>query len=171
MLIPANQGPPVLGLRVPGDLYWVLREPAPLAGMKLPGPNWPWAAIYDSGFSDLVSLHPCSQDPSPLTRIFAKHLEDLVGGGPPRNPEREVTLIREAVRATIQSLRAGRGVVVHCYGGRGRTGTVLGCVLRELGYEAEAVVAYLNEVHVARSKEGWPESPWQGDVVRRWPDV
>lgn len=93
MLIPANQGPQVVGLHVPGDLYWVLKAPAPLAGMRLPRPNWPWAAIYESGFSCLVSLHPCSQNPSPLATIFAEHLEDLVGGGPPRNPQRKVGLI------------------------------------------------------------------------------
>lgn len=171
MLIPPDQGPAVVGLRVPGDLYWVLRTPAPLAGMRLPGPTWPWAAIHDSGFSDVVSLHPCNQDPAPLTKVFAEHLEDLVGGWPPHKPEREVSLIRAAVHAIVQSLRARRGVVVHCWGGRGRTGTVLGCALRELGHDGEAVVAYLNRVHVARGEEGWPESSWQGDLVRRWPDV
>jgi protein-tyrosine phosphatase len=82
-----------------------------------------------------------------------------------------VSLIRAAVHAIVQSLRARRGVVVHCWGGRGRTGTVLGCALRELGHDGEAVVAYLNRVHVARGEEGWPESSWQGDLVRRWPDV
>lgn len=171
MFIPPGQGPPVAGLRVPDELYWVLRAPAALAGMRLPDLTWPWQAIHESGLSDLVSLHPYSHDPAPLTPIFSAHLQDLAHGGPPRDPEHELRLIREAVRATIQSLRAGRGVLVHCCGGRGRTGTVLGCVLRELGYGGEVVVAYLNEVHKARGKPGWPESPWQGDVVRRWPDV
>src|SRR5262245_50325615 len=114
-LIPPDEGPPIAGLRVPEDLYWVLRSPAPLAGMRLPGRAWPWAAIHSSGFSDLVSLHSGTHSPAPLTSVFADHLEDLVRGGPPRNPNREVRLIRKAVRATVQSLRAGRGVVVHCW--------------------------------------------------------
>ncbi|MEW6246444.1 MAG: tyrosine-protein phosphatase [Nitrospirota bacterium] len=139
--------------------------------MRLPGPTWPWQAIHKSGFSDLVSLHPYSLDPAPLTVIFRAQLEDLVHGGPPGCPDRELRLIREAVRATIQSLHKKRGVVVHCHGGRGRTGTVLGCVLRELDYDGEDVVSYLNEIHIARGKSGWPESTWQGDVVRRWPEV
>jgi protein-tyrosine phosphatase len=62
--------------------------------------------------------------------------------------------------------------VVHCVGGRGRTGTVLGCVLRELGHSPGEVVDFLDRVHKARGKAGWPESPWQGQLVRDWrPDV
>jgi len=168
VLIAPNEGPPIVGLRIPEDLYWVLRSPAPLAGMRLPRGAWPWSAIHAHGFSDLVSLHPSNYSPEPLTTVFAEHLEDLVHGGPPRDPDHEVSLIRKAVRATVQSLRSGRGVVVHCWGGRGRTGTVLGCVLRELGQEGDVAVGYLHRVHVARGKAGWPESPWQGDLVRRW---
>ena len=168
VLVGPDQGSPITGLKIPGDLYWVLKSPAPLAGMRLPRGAWPWSAIHAAGFSDLVSLHPSNYNPAPLTTHFAEHLEDLVGGGPPRDPDREVSLIQKAVRATVQSLRSGRGVVVHCWGGRGRTGTVLGCVLRELGYEGEVVVNYLNGVHVARGKDGWPESRWQADLVRRW---
>ncbi len=158
MLIPADQGPLVAGLRVPDGPYCVLRAPGPLAEMRLPGPTWPWRAIHDGGVSDLVSLRPCSFDPGPLTKVFADQLEDLVSGGPPRKPEREVSLIRAAVGATMESLQAGRGVVVHCRGDRGRTGTVLGCVLRELGDDGDAVVGYLNAVDLKRGKEGWPES-------------
>lgn len=168
MLVEADQGYPIPGLEIPRDLYWVLRSPAPLAGMKLPQATWPWSAIHAAGFLDLVSLHPCNYDPAPLSRIFAEHLEDLVQGGPPNDPKREVTMIRTAVQAIVSSLRSHRGVVAHCWGGRGRTGTVLGCVLRELGYGANATVSYLNRIHVARGREGWPESSWQGDLVRQW---
>lgn len=167
-LIPVEEGTPIAGLRVPKDFYWVLRSPAPLAGMRLPSNAWPWSAIHASGFSDLVSLHPGEYKPAPLKRVFAEHLEDLVHGDPPRDAEREVGLIRKAVGTTIQSLRSGRGVVVHCWGGRGRTGTVLACVLRELGYDAGEIVDYLDGVHVARGKSGWPESPWQADLVYSW---
>ena len=172
VLVEADKGFPIQGLSIPWDLYWVLRSPAPLAGMKLPEGTWPWSAIHAAGFLDLVSLHPCSHDPSPLSRIFAGHLEDLVHRDPPKDPSREEGMIRTAVRAILLSLRSGRGVVTHCWGGRGRTGTVLGCVLRELRYDADTAVSYLHRIHVARGKEGWPESEWQGDLVRRWkPDA
>lgn len=168
MFVEADQGSPIPGLAIPRDLYWVLRSPAPLAGMRLPQANWPWSAIHAAGFLDLVTLHPCNHDPTPMSRIFAEHLEDLFHGGPPKNSEREVVMIRSAVRVIVSSLRAGRGVIVHCWGGRGRTGTVLGCALRELGYDANATVDYLDRIHVARGKEGWPESPWQSNLVRQW---
>ncbi len=48
--------------------------------------------------------------------------------------------------------------MVHCHGGTGRTGTVLGCVLRELGVQAAEVIDFLDRVHKARGKPGWPES-------------
>lgn len=168
MLIPPDEGPPIAGLEVPNDLYWIVRSPAPLAGMRLPRSPWPWHAIHSNGFSDLVLLHPDDYSSAPLEIVFAEHLEDLAHGGPPHYPDRELHLVRMAVRASLRSLQAGRGVIVHCWGGRGRTGTVLGCVLRELGYEAEAVIDYLRRIHVARGKSGWPESLWQADLVRGW---
>lgn len=168
MLIGSDQGSPIAGLEIPGDLYWVLRSPTNLAGMRLPHGSWPWSAIHTAGFSHVVSLHPYSGDPAPLSFIFKRQLEDLIHGGLPKKPDHELVLIKEAVRAALSSLRSGHGVVVHCWGGRGRTGTVLGCILRELGHDGEAIVRYLRSVHEARGKEGWPESPWQADLVRGW---
>ena len=62
-------------------------------------------------------------------------------------------------------------MVVHCWGGRGRTGAVLGCVLRELGYGGQRVVKFLDEIQRVRGREGWPEAIWQSEIVRKWPDV
>ncbi len=62
------------------------------------------------------------------------------------------------------------GVIVHCLGGTGRTGTVLGCVLRELEFSADEVVSHLKEVNEAR-KRTWPESIWQEEMVRSYPCI
>ncbi len=56
----------------------------------------------------------------------------------------------------------GEGVVVHCVGGTGRTGTVLACALRQLGRSADAAI---DTVRMHRPHR--PESLWQEDVVRR----
>lgn len=168
MLIEPGQGTAIPGLQIPKQLYWVTQSPAPFAGMKLPDQGWPWAALHAAGFRDVVSLHPASDDPAPLSRVFAEHLEDLCHGRPPGHPDLELALIRKAVQVTPSSLTSARGVLVHCWGGRGRTGTVIGCVLRELGYDGETSVAYLDRVHKARGKSGWPESEWQADLVRHW---
>jgi hypothetical protein len=167
-LIEPTNVPRIDGIDSPREFYWVLKEPAPLAGMKLPRNGFPWSGIADLGFRRVVALHPGSYDPAPLSFLFQKKLEDLVGGGPPTDPSKERGLIEEAVYAVIKALRSGDGVVVHCWGGRGRTGTVIGCALRSLGHEPSEVIAYLDRVHKLRGKSGWPESPWQSELVQSW---
>ena len=98
--------------------------------MCLPETNWPWQSIHNCGFKNLVSLHPMEHDPTPLTSVYSLPLEDLVHGDPPKNPLLEISKIRSATSITLQSLSDCKGVVVHCWGGRGRTGTVLGWVMR-----------------------------------------
>lgn len=170
MIEPPN-GKPIIGVSVPDELYWVLDTPALLAGMKYPRRHFPWGEIAKAGFTRLVALHPGDYDPAPLTLLSSEKLEDLVHGGPPRSPDRERDKIGEIVRSVVAALQAGDGVVVHCVGGRGRTGTALGCVLRELGHRSEEVIDFLDRVHKARGKAGWPESPWQGQLVRYWTDT
>ena len=158
--------PALPGLRVPEDLYWVLQAPAPLAGMAYPRAV-PWPGLFGAGFRHVICL---SEDrpryePGPLSHAYAAALEDLVGGEPPRDPEREERLVRAAVAAASERLAAGQGVVVHCVGGTGRTGTVLGGLLRLRGIPAPEVIAYLDRLHRARGKPGWPESSWQAELV------
>ena len=67
----------------------------------------------------------------------------------------------EAARIAAGAVERGTGVVVHCVGGTGRTGTVVACALRLLGRSADEAVA---TVQAHRPK--WPESPWQEQLVR-----
>jgi len=65
---------------------------------------------------------------------------------------------------------AGGIAYVHCWGGRGRTGTVLGCWLaRDLG--GAAALARLSEVRAtsADRRQPAPETRDQRARVRRWP--
>jgi protein-tyrosine phosphatase len=71
-----------------------------------------------------------------------------------------------AAERIVEFLLAGEGVVVHCAGGTGRTGCVLGCALVRLGYTPSDVIAYLDDLHTIRAR-GWPESPWQAAVVQQ----
>ncbi|MBI3049127.1 MAG: hypothetical protein HYY76_12545 [Acidobacteria bacterium] len=167
-LIEPSEGKAIAGLDVPKELYWVLSSPWPLAGMKYPRTGFPWSSLKAAGFSKVVSLHPGSYDSAPLTIIYADHLQDLVGGGPPTDETVEKAKIKSAVSATVAAWKSGDGVVVHCVGGRGRSGTVLGCALREIGFSADEAIAFLDRVHKARGKPGWPESPWQSALVKDW---
>lgn len=156
---------------IPQVLYCAVENPAPLAGMPMhysPQKDF-WTGLADAGFRHVVNLaaDSCAEyDPAPLKMLYAMELEDMSSGTPPRNWEREELLIRQAVDAIMPKLGNGEGVVVHCIGGRGRSGTVIGCVLKRLGYPAGEIMKYLNDLQIARSKSGWPESEWQGKLVR-----
>ncbi|MCP9448090.1 MAG: hypothetical protein NNA22_11055 [Nitrospira sp.] len=167
-LIEPGKGKGIHGVEVPEEVYWVLDLPTPLAGMKYPCPSFPWPNLKQAGFSKVVSLHPGSYDPAPLELCFSEALEDLACGNPPGDSSAERAKIQRAVTATVSAWRSGHGVVVQCVGGRGRTGTVLGCVLRELGFQADEIIGFLDRVHKARGKDGWPESRWQRELVEQW---
>jgi protein-tyrosine phosphatase len=75
--------------------------------------------------------------------------------------------IQQTIEAALES---GRTVYVHCLGGLGRTGTVLGCYLVE---HEVSVAEALSEIQRRRrwTKDGWkksPQTPAQVDFVKRW---
>ncbi len=153
-------------LCVPDDLYWVARTPVALAGMSYPG-RADWSLLQANGIGHVVCLsHDVAPyDPAPCT-VTAFRLQDLVSGGEPNDPERERAVVGRAAADVVDHLERGIGVAVHCMGGRGRAGTVMGVALVTLGHDADTVVAYLDRVARARGRRGWPESPWQAAVMR-----
>lgn len=155
-------------LEIPGDVYQVLLAPAPLGGMPYPGAAFPWQALAAAGFRQVVCLANDlpDYDPRPLSLLYACEMEDLYGGASPSDPLRERRLVEESVGAIWQALQKEAGVIVHCQGGTGRTGTVLGAVLCRLGIEPGEVVAYLGRLNRMRGRPGWPESQWQADLLR-----
>jgi len=170
-LLEPSEMPRVLGTKVPGSFYLVTRDPATLAGMEYP--RWEglsWGALAELGVVHVVCLTDDAPeyDSTPLLLSVCIRLQDLIGGVTPDDPALEERKVRQAASDTLTWLRAGEGVVVHCEGGTGRTGTVLGCVLRGLGYSFNEVLAYLDRVAKARGHTMWPESEWQAAVVRRF---
>jgi hypothetical protein len=147
------------------SLFVVTETPAPLAGMRFPRPDTDWRELHRRGFVLVIRLHPAEYDPAPLV---AKDLmlEDLYGGRAPRHAAAEPQRIWDAARLAAQHLSRGEGVVVHCLGGKGRTGTVLACALQVLGRSADDAI---ETVRLHRPE--WPESPWQEEVVRSRPPV
>jgi hypothetical protein len=142
------------------SLFVVTDAPAPLAGMAFPPPETDWPALQGRGFAHVVRLHPADYDPAPLIAHDVA-LEDLYGGAAPSDPAAEHRRIWEAARFAAEHVSRGEGVVVHCVGGTGRTGTVLACALRQLGRSADEAIAA-----VRAHRPRWPESPWQEEVVR-----
>ena len=69
------------------------------------------------------------------------------------------------------SLNENRSVYVHCWGGRGRTGTVAGCWLARHGMaDAENVLDKIRELRRLDLKAQWPspETPSQIQMVQSW---
>ncbi len=69
-----------------------------------------------------------------------------------------------------QAVAAGRKVYLHCWGGRGRTGTVVGCYLARHGLtgdKALALVRYLRRTDAKAHTES-PETDEQKHFVRAW---
>jgi len=166
LLPPASEVRFVGPMAMPAELYFLARTPVALAGMAYPA-RVDWSALWDEGLRHVVCLthDAAAYDPSPLSMTTIA-LQDLYTGVVPDDVEAERVRVRHAAMAVVDGLRAGNGVVVHCRGGRGRAGTVLGAALVLLGFDADEAVAYLDRVHTIRGKGGWPESAWQAETVR-----
>lgn len=162
--------PVIEGIRIPRNFYVVLKEPVPLAGMSYPGERTPWEKIGNAGFSGLVCLcdSEVSYNPYPLKVLFSAELEDLHYGNAPYDPEIQEWLVRKVANVIKREMGAGKGIVVHCVGGIGRTGTVLGCILKDLGFSADEVISYLDNINKLRGVKGWPETKWQAEMVRKY---
>lgn len=158
------------------DCYWVL--PGKFLAGEYPGhPDDAEArrklqALVDAGirvFVDLTEegeLRPYEQVLEALSEP-AQRLEHH------RLPIRDVSVPTKARMLQIQSvirdaLGSGRPVYVHCWGGTGRTGTVVGCWLMEQGH-AEPLLR-LQELRstCAKSRRPSPDTLQQERFVERW---
>ncbi len=75
----------------------------------------------------------------------------------------------DEIIATIDRHRAHGGVYVHCWGGVGRTGTVIGCLLADAGHDHDSIHARLAELRAGTRKahRRCPETHAQREVLRR----
>jgi len=148
-------------------LWWARTGSGRLAGMTAPPEGFPFSFLHERGFDTIVSLAgPVSYDPSPLSsRVFT--LQDLARGAVPADSAAEEAEVRRAVSSVSALLAEGHNVAVHCRWGAGRTGLVIGAVLVSEGHDPARVTAWLAEVQRARGMKGkgWPESPWQADLL------
>jgi hypothetical protein len=93
-----------------------------------------------------------------------------------RIPIRDVSVPSRALMVMIldridQALVEQRPVYIHCWGGKGRTGTVVGCYLVRHGIaEGQAVFKTIQEMrrNDPKGHEASPETKEQCDFVLRW---
>lgn len=78
-------------------------------------------------------------------------------------------LILDTIDTDIQN---GSPVYVHCWGGVGRTGTVVGCYLVRHGMSPKKALERVDQLYKTRPRDYFlvrsPETEEQADFVRRW---
>jgi hypothetical protein len=162
------------------DAYWVV--PGHLLAGEYPGAKDAAAArrklrlFLDAGFTFFLDLtvegELAPYAPALLEEAAARHMAvehcrmpipDLSTPQPA-----EVIRILDTVDAAIA---ASRRVYVHCWGGIGRTGTIVGCYLVRHGLTGDQALA-----EIARRRQGTPdesrvapETHDQRERVRNWP--
>jgi hypothetical protein len=125
----------------------------------------PWLWWARTGSSRLAGMTAPPEGFPLSSRVFT--LQDLARGAVPEDSAAEEAEVRRAVSAISSLLAEGHNVAVHCRLGAGRTGLVIGAVLVSEGHDPDRVTAWLAEVQRARGirGRGWPESPWQADLL------
>ena len=139
-----------------------------IIAMSQPDRRTVWNDLFELGFRSVLRLSEESQpyDPAPLRLLGEVALEDQYEEEQPTNGPTQENRVNQAVHLLREGLQAG-GVVVHCVGGRGRTGTVIGGFIHAMGVPHEDILKLLNTAYRDAGRPGWPESPWQGEVIGR----
>jgi protein-tyrosine phosphatase len=166
---------------LPGDSYWV-EEGRFLAG---PYPGDPdaarerqrLAAFLDFGVRRFVDLTEPGEHPpyAPALRriasergVAATHIRLAVPDECVPPPER----MRGILDVIDEDLDEGESVYLHCRGGAGRTGTVVGCFLVEQGLEPSDALAQIaadrSEIGSRRGRWSSPETAEQRSFVLEW---
>ena len=180
--MPLNTCPSNPPDRPSSNSYWVV--PSRFAAGEYPG-SWRPAeaeaklkALLEAGvdhFIDLTQsreLRPYSeiaeQQAQRLGRTVGYKRHSIVDASVPRSPE-DMAAILDAID---NALDAGKTVYVHCWGGVGRTGTVVGCWLARHGHSGEEALQQIAEWWQGVEKASWhprsPETPEQLAYVRNW---
>lgn len=134
-------------------------------------------ALIEAGFTTIIDLTKPNET-TPYQRILhdEAHIYEAdiqyhrfsIGDFGLPTPE----LMKSILDRIEESLRAGRKVYLHCWGGIGRTGTTVGCYLVRRGLSGDEALRQLASwwrgVPKSRIHPHSPETPEQAAFVRDW---
>jgi hypothetical protein len=167
--------------------YWVIPEKL-LAGCY-PGSKAPKEALanlsglVDCGIGRIINLmeedeHDWNGEPfAPYEALFVSLAADKgLDASCVRMPIKDLNVpSRETMESILVeidlSLVQGRSVYIHCWGGRGRTGTVVGCYLARHGIAKGGHALRMIEtlrLKVPDAHKASPETREQRDMVINW---
>lgn len=143
------------------SVFWLI--PNSVAGR--PGPQWePWsvADIRAAGFDAVVNLSEHAPDMEAFETFgIESSWVPLPGDIPPTDAAQEqfVAALPRALAFVSAQVTKGRRVLIHCHGGRDRTGMLLAVlVAKRDGLTAAAAIRRVREVRpTAITAEGWED--------------
>ncbi len=146
-------------------LYYVI-EGGRLAG--LPGPaymEWDFGRLRKMGFSVVVSLECARLNTFEIEDAGFEHRKICVEDfAPPTFDQMD-----EFVEFVGGKLGEGKKVLVHCYAGRGRTGTMLAAYLIHGGMAADAAIREIRQkAHAAYGTLVGVIEPEQEETLRQY---
>lgn len=155
------------------ESYWV--DPGRLLAGKYPGAPRPAEArariarLVDSGVSLFVDLtEPGELEPyAHLVDGSVRHVRMPIRDMDVATPEQ----MRRTLDLVDRELDRGGAAYVHCWGGAGRTGTVVGCWLVRHGLDGEEALARIAALRAGSPSLGLdsPQTASQRAMVRSWP--
>ncbi|WP_419552692.1 protein-tyrosine phosphatase family protein [Candidatus Poriferisodalis sp.] len=169
--------------QLPMNTYWVDHGRF-LAGEYPGAPNRNEAAyklriLLKAGISRFIDLTEpyeglapyapiAAEEASRLGTPFQHSRHSIVDLDVPRSPENTA----EILDVIDEAISAGKTVYVHCWGGVGRTGTVVGCWLVRHGRTGEQaldqIATWWTGMEKAYRTPRSPEMPRQREYVRNW---
>ena len=156
--------------------YWVIEDR--LLAAEYPGhPDEPEGrqkieSLLDCGFDFFLDLtQPCELEPydalvTPRGAIHRRR--PIVDMAVPGKPQEMIEILDELDAA----LDSGRRVYLHCWGGVGRTGTVVGCHLVRRGMSGTQALEQIAKWWATTAKRlsflQSPQTEWQIAYVMNW---
>ncbi len=128
--------------------------------------------LTEPGESGLIPYHDMLAEIAAARGVEAEHRRlSIRDVSIPHSPER----MTEILDTMDEARQSGLLVYLHCWGGTGRTGTVIGCYYRRHGRSHDEALTELRSrwgtMAKAPFKKGTPDTREQEEYIRDWPGL